>query len=114
MAVTDSSSAIKAPQPSGTAATRPADRGDIGGWQLDDTQWIDILPWTHSDVIHADRAPNTLAITTHGPSLLFQVNGATLATLNYDKLPNSGNLGIFVGGDLNEVTVDRLQITNTD
>ena len=90
------------------------DRGDIGVWQRDDTQWIDILPWTHSDVIHADRAPNTLAITTHGPSLLFQVNGATLATLNYDKLPNSGNLGIFVGGDLNEVTVDRLQITNTD
>jgi hypothetical protein len=90
------------------------DRGDVGVWQRDDTHWIDILPWTHSEDVHPDRAPNTLAVTTHGSSLLFKVNGATVATVNYDKLPNSGNLGVFVGGDLNEVTLDRLQIANSD
>src|SRR5579859_2445158 len=90
------------------------DRGDIGVWQRDDTRWVDIVPWKHADVVHTDRTPNTLAVTTHGSSVLFQVNGATVATLNYDRLPNGGNAGIFVGGDLNEVTLERLQIANTD
>jgi hypothetical protein len=86
------------------------DRGDIGVWQRDQTRWIDILPWTHSDAVNVDRAPNALAVNTNGAKLRFDVNGAQVADLTYDRLPLTGGVGIFVGGDLNEVALESLRI----
>ena len=88
------------------------DRGDIGVWQRDDTHWIDIVPWQRSEAVHTDRASNSLAVTARGSRIVFDVNGQTVADLTYDKLPDSGGVGIFVGGDLNEVTLERLRIAN--
>jgi hypothetical protein len=90
------------------------DRGDIGIWQRDQAHWIDIVPWQHSDVVQVDKAPNTLVVTTHGPGLMLEVNGQMLAVVSYDKLPTTGGVGIFVGGDLNEVALERLQIDNAN
>jgi len=42
------------------------DRGDIGVWQRDRTHWIDVVPWTHSDVVHQELESNSLVVTTHG------------------------------------------------
>jgi hypothetical protein len=91
------------------------DRGDIGVWQCDQTHWIDIVPWQHSNSAHPDRAPNSILVTARGTNLQFQVNGDTVANLNYDgsKVPTSGGVGIFVGGDLNDVTLERLRIDTT-
>jgi hypothetical protein len=88
------------------------DRGQIGVWQRDQTRWIDIMPWQHSDAVHVDRAANSLVLTARGSRVIFDVNGQTVADLNYDNLPNGGGVGIFVGGDLNQVTLDRLRIAN--
>jgi hypothetical protein len=90
------------------------DRGEIGVWQRDETHWIDIVPWQHSEAVHFDRAANSIVVTARGSRVVFDVNGQTVADLNYDgsKLPNSGGVGIFVGGDLNQVSLDRLRIAN--
>jgi hypothetical protein len=90
------------------------DRGDIGIWQRDQTHWIDIVPWQHSEAVQADALPNTLVVTTRGPGLTFEVNGQIVAVVSFDKLPATGGVGVFVGGDLNEVALEHLRIDNTN
>jgi hypothetical protein len=86
------------------------DRGDVGIWQRNQARWIDVMPWTHSEAVHLDQESNTLVVTTRGNVLRFEVNGLVLADLTYDGIPPSGGVGIFVGGDLNEVVLDSLRI----
>lgn len=86
------------------------DRGDIGIWRRDQTRWVDLVPWTHSDAVHADRDSNLLVVTTHGSSVRFEVNNEIVAERTYDQLPPVGGVGLFVGGDLNEVALEWLRI----
>jgi hypothetical protein len=89
------------------------DRGDVGVWQRNQTRWIDVMPWTHSDAVHTDREPNTLVIIQRENALRFEVNFKLVADLTYDGIPPQGGVGIFVGGDLNEVVVDWLRIESS-
>jgi hypothetical protein len=86
------------------------DLGDIGIWQREQTRWVDVLPWTHANAVHRGEEPNMLTLTTRGANLHFEVNGESVADLAYDGLPTTGGLGIFVGGDLNEVALEWLRI----
>jgi hypothetical protein len=86
------------------------DRGDVGIWQRNETRWIDVMPWTHSEAVHTDLAPNALTVTTGGGALRFEVNGQIMAELTYGGVPAEGGVGIFVGGDLNEVVLNSLRI----
>jgi hypothetical protein len=86
------------------------DKGDIGIWQREQSRWIDVLPWTHSEAIRPGLDSNRLVITAEGPTLRFEVNGATLADVDYTGLPPTGGVGVFVGGDLNEVALEWLRI----
>jgi len=86
------------------------DRGDIGVWQRDRTHWIDVVPWTHSDVVHQELDSNVLVVTTRGAAVRLEVNGQVVADVTYDGLPSTGNVGIFVGGDLNQVALEWLRI----
>jgi len=86
------------------------DRGEVGIWQRDESHWIDIVPWTHSDAVHPDFATNSMTITTEGSRLDFSVNGVVVADLSYDRLPTAGAVGVFAGGDFNEVALESLRI----
>jgi len=86
------------------------DRGDVGIWRRNETRWVDVLPWTHSDLVHTDRGLNALVVMLHGNTLRFEVNGEAVADLTYDGVPPQGGVGIFVGGDLNEVVLEWLRI----
>lgn len=90
------------------------DRGDIGVWQREQTRWIDIVPWTHSDAVHLDRDSNAMSVTTRGNALTLEVNGSVVADLSYARLPGMGGVGVFVGGDLNEVALEWLRIETVD
>jgi hypothetical protein len=86
------------------------DQGDIGIWQRDQTRWIDLLPWTPAKAVHKGEEPNMLTLTTRGANLHFEVNGDPVADFTYTGLPTTGSVGIFVGGDLNEVALEWLRI----
>ena len=86
------------------------DQGDVGIWQREQTRWIDLLPWTHSAAVHQGDQPNMLTLSARGANLHFEVNGEAVADVTYSGLPPSGSVGIFVGGDLNEVALEWLRI----
>jgi hypothetical protein len=90
------------------------DRGDIGIWQREETRWIDILPWTPSAAVHQGMEANELLVTTQGRRLRFVVNGVEVANTMYNALPAEGGIGVFVGGDLNEVSLEWLIVETPD
>jgi hypothetical protein len=82
------------------------DRGDVGVWRRDGTKWIDLVPWTASPTVRSGGSPNDLQVEVLGDRLHFDVNGVRVADIGI-KL-TSGRVGIFAGGDLNQVLIDRL------
>jgi hypothetical protein len=90
------------------------DQGDIGIWQREQSRWLEVVPWTRSDAVRTGTQPNELAVKTEGPALQFIVNGSQVADLRYHGLPNDGGVGIFVGGNLNEVALEWLRIEHLE
>jgi hypothetical protein len=86
-----------------------SDNGDIGGWRRDGDRWVEMLSWTHSDAVHTGTSANELAVRAVGNKLAFAVNG-TEVTTQTDATLSSGGVGLFAGGDLNEVAVDRFTV----
>lgn len=86
------------------------DRGEVGVWLRDQTQWIDVISWHHHDAVRPDNEQNLLVVYTRGPALRFEVNGDVVADLAFDGLPTRGGVGVFVGGDLNEVALEWLRV----
>jgi hypothetical protein len=86
------------------------DVGEYGVWRREGDHWIDIVPWTRSTAIRAGGSPNELVVRAVGTQLSFTVNGVELANLQDDTL-QSGSIGLFVGGDNNEVALDRFNVS---
>jgi len=82
------------------------DRGEIGIWRRDEDRWIDLLPWTPSQAVHLGGTVNDLTLRAVGERLTFVVNGTEVASVVDRALP-SGRVGVFVGGDRNDVALDR-------
>jgi LPXTG-site transpeptidase (sortase) family protein len=82
------------------------DRGEVGVWRREDDRWVDLLPWTPSDAVRPGDAANELTVQAVGQRVTFLVNGSVVASLT-DPLWADGAVGVFVGGDLNEVVLDR-------
>jgi LPXTG-site transpeptidase (sortase) family protein len=85
------------------------DRGQIGMWRREEDHWVELLPWTPSDVVHPGNEPNELEAWASGPRLTLLVNGVQVASRIDDTLA-SGGVGIFVGGDGNDVALERLSV----
>jgi hypothetical protein len=86
------------------------DRGDVGVWLRDGDRWVDLLTWTPSDAVKPGLASNQLSVTMTGDRLSFVVNGIPVAS-QMDSLYHGGAAGVFVGGDTNEVAVDRIAVS---
>jgi hypothetical protein len=87
-----------------------ADGGEVGVWRRDDDRWVDLLSWTHSDAVQTGNTSNQLSVQTIGTTLVFLVNGIEVTRQTDTALPSGGGVGIFVGGDGNEVAVDRFSL----
>jgi len=85
------------------------DRGELGVWLREGDRWVDLIPWTPSAVVRPGTAQNQVRVTATGEELNFFVNGMLVAT-GVDTLLRQGTVGVFVGGDLNEVTLERLTV----
>lgn len=85
------------------------DKGEIGVWLRDGDHWVDLLTWTQTPVVNRGTASNELTVTALGDELSFLVNGTPVAT-QADTLLHDGAVGIFAGGDDNEVALDRVVV----
>ena len=84
-------------------------RSRLGVWLRDEDQWIDLLSWSASDAVRPGFGSNELTVSANGDQLSFLVNGVPVASQT-DGVLHSGKPGIFVGGDGNQVTLDRVVV----
>jgi hypothetical protein len=86
-----------------------SDRGEVGIWRRDMDHWVDLLPWRPSELVRPGEAGNDLMVMAIGQRLTFLVNGKLVDNV-MDSVLDSGSVGMFVGGDLNEVVVERFAV----
>ncbi len=89
------------------------DKGEFGIWRREEDQWITLIPWTQTEAVHTGDEVNELVVFAAGPKLTFVVNGIIIATQTDSSLAE-GMVGIFVGGDLNQVTLQHLTVQVPD
>ena len=87
-----------------------SDRGDVGMWRRAEDRWVDVLSWTHSDVVHPGGTTNELSARAVGDQLTLIVNGVEVARQS-DSTLSVGGVGVFVGGDANDVAMNRFSVT---
>jgi hypothetical protein len=86
------------------------DRGEVGAWRRDQDRWIDLLPWTASEVVNAGDAENQLEVRATGTQFTFTVNNRQIATVT-DAVLSAGGVGAFTGGDGNHVLLERFTVS---
>jgi hypothetical protein len=89
------------------------DLGEFGIWRRDGDHWVDLVPWMRSGSVRPGGSPNDLLVRAIGDQLTFSINGTQVASVRDDKLV-SGGVGVFVGGDYNEVALDRFTVQVPD
>jgi hypothetical protein len=85
------------------------DRGEVGIWRREEDRWVDLVPWTPSEAVQPGSASNEVSVQAIGPRLTLRVNGTDVATVE-DAALEMGAVGVFVGGDLNDVVLQRLVV----
>ena len=83
------------------------DLGQVGIWRREEDRWIELLPWTPSEAVHRGGEPNEVEVWAIGQRLALLVNGIQVASRVDDNL-TTGGVGLFVGGDFNEVALERM------
>jgi LPXTG-site transpeptidase (sortase) family protein len=89
------------------------DRGELGIWRREEDRWLDIVSWTPSEVVRPGGATNVLTAQAAGDQLVFLVNGTPVASVA-DSTLAEGTVGLFAGGDRNEVAVDHFVVQAPD
>jgi hypothetical protein len=87
------------------------DKGEVGIWRRDGDHWVDLLPWQPSDAVKPGTTANELTVRAVGNNLSLSVNGTEVATRTDSTLAN-GQVGVFVGGDGNQVALSRFTVQN--
>ena len=87
------------------------DKGEVGAWRREQNQWIDLVPWQAASAVRPGVAENRLEVRASGPQFTFSVNDAPVAEFSDATLP-SGAVGVFTGGDGNEVVLERFTVAS--
>ncbi|HEX2171107.1 MAG TPA: family 16 glycoside hydrolase [Dehalococcoidia bacterium] len=85
------------------------DRGEVGIWRRDGDRWVDLVPWTAAAAVRPGGEPNEVEAEARGDRLTLRVNGQVVAEAT-DAALGPGAVGVFVGGDLNDVAVDHFSV----
>jgi hypothetical protein len=89
------------------------DRGEVGAWRRDGDRWVDLQPWTRSSAVRAGTEPNTLTVRAVGSKLTFLVGDQQVMAIE-DGTLREGAVGAFVGGDLNQVQMERFVVQEAE
>jgi hypothetical protein len=91
-----------------------SDVGDVGIWRREIDHWVDLVPWQRADAaIHPGTGTNVLTAQAIGSHLSLIVNGITVASVD-DASLTAGGVGLFAGGDGNEVVIESLRVQAAD
>jgi hypothetical protein len=85
------------------------DKGEIGMWRRESDRWVDLLPWQHSDAVRTGTESNQIVARAVGDQLSLEVNGTQVGSV-IDSTLAAGRIGLFVGGDQNQVSIDHLWV----
>jgi hypothetical protein len=85
------------------------DRDGVGIWRREGDRWIDILPWTPSTAVNGQGGTNVLVAEARGARLDFFVNDKLVAS-GEDAALAEGEVGVFTGGDGNDVLLTRFAV----
>jgi hypothetical protein len=83
-----------------------SDRGEVAIRRRQDDRWLQVVPWTPTEAIRPGGETNVLTARAIGQHLTFLVNGVEVAS-HADTVRRHGAVGVFVGGDLTEVALER-------
>jgi hypothetical protein len=86
-----------------------ADNGRVGVWRRDNDRWMELQSWTPSTAVQTGTTSNDLAVRVVGNQLSFTVNGVDVFNASDDSL-GPGGVGVFVGGDSNEVALEKFVV----
>jgi hypothetical protein len=89
------------------------DLGEFGIWRREGERWFDLVPWARSASVRPGGSPNELVVRAIGDRLTFSINGTQVASVTDDTLVGGG-VGVFIGGDYNEVALDRFTVQVPD
>lgn len=85
------------------------DLGEFGVWRREGDRWVDLVPWTRSQAVRQGGSPNELIVRLAGGQILLTINGIEVGRVDDDVLAHGG-VGVFAGGDNNEVALDRFTV----
>ena len=85
------------------------DRGLVGIWRREQDTWLELVAWAHCTAVRPADAANDLSFEVVGGRLTFIVNGQPAAS-THDAVLDHGGVGLFVGGEGNDVLVERFII----
>ncbi|MDQ3809508.1 MAG: CPBP family intramembrane metalloprotease, partial [Chloroflexota bacterium] len=85
------------------------DIGQVGIWRREGDRWVSLLDWTDSDAVRPGSASNELTVRASGDHLTFAVNGTEVASVA-DSTLRTARVGVFAGGDDNDVVLERFQV----
>ncbi len=85
------------------------DLGEFGIWRREGDRWVDLVPWSRSQAVRQGGSPNEISVRATGTVLAFTINGIEVARVD-DGVLSHGGVGVFAGGDNNEVALDRFTV----
>jgi hypothetical protein len=81
------------------------DQGEVGIWRREVDQWVHLVPWAPSELVRRGGQTNQLTVQAIGTRLTLLVNGLEAASVE-DTVLSTGGVGVFVGGDFNQVELE--------
>jgi hypothetical protein len=82
------------------------DEGTYGIWERQQDHWDEVVPWTPAAAIKPGT--NELTVRAIGPHVQVSINGSTITSVDVDL--TQGSLGLFAGGDGNEIAVEAFHL----
>ena len=71
------------------------------------------MPWARSERVKAGQESNTLTVRAIGPKITLLVGDAEVLSFE-DGMLREGAVGVFVGGDLNQVQMERFTVQESE
>jgi hypothetical protein len=85
------------------------DQGQFGVARRENDHWVEVVPWTQSDSIDPRQPTHELVALAIGSRLGLTVDNKLVANVEV-QAGEAGTVGIYVGGDSTDVSIDDFRV----